>query len=190
MSLAVSRREELSGRRGSGRGRAARCPRRRMGRPLEDEAAAAAEFTCARLRPRGRSQAHEIPRKLLGQALGPWHPGAFSRQLTGRPRYPDGVPRRTRIGGLLALDGVQYGCGLDTARLEANGIQPSTRRIACPWDNARAEIVMKTSKHQAADGRTFRTTAEAGSAIGSFIDEVCYSRRLHSAVHYQMPSDP
>ena len=161
-----------------------------MDRPLEDEAAAAAELTGARLRPGGRSQADEIPRKLLGQALGPWHPGTFSRQVIGRPQYPDGVPRRTRIEGLLALDGVPYACGLDTARLEGKGIEPSTRRIACPWDNARAETLVKTSKHEAVDGSTFRTIAEAGSAIGSFIDEVCDSQRRHSALHYQVPSDP
>jgi len=49
--------------------------------PLEDEAAAAAEFACARLRPGGRSQADEIQRKLLGQALWPWLPGAHSGQV-------------------------------------------------------------------------------------------------------------
>ena len=51
-------------------------------------------------------------------------------------------------------------------------------------------FLMKTSKHETVDGSTFRTIAEAGAAIGSFIDEFCDSQRLHSALHYPVPSDP
>jgi putative transposase len=73
-------------------------------------------------------------------------------------------------------------------RLEAHGIQPSTSRIACPWDNAQAESFMKTLKQEEVDGRSYHTIGEAKSASGSFIDDVYYTHRLHSALNYQAPA--
>jgi transposase InsO family protein len=72
-------------------------------------------------------------------------------------------------------------------RLEAHGIQPSTSRIACRWDNAQAESFMKTLKQEEVDGRSYHTIGEAKSASGSFIDDVYYTHRLHSALNYQAP---
>jgi len=83
---------------------------------------------------------------------------------------------------------VQYACGTYIARLEAHGIQPSMSRIACPWDNAQAESFMKALKQEEVDGRSYRTIGEARSAIGSFIDDVYNTQRLHSALNYRAPA--
>ena len=42
--------------------------------------------------------------------------------------------------------GVQYACGDYIDRLEQAGIQPSMSRAGCPYDNAMAEKLMKTTK--------------------------------------------
>jgi transposase InsO family protein len=60
-------------------------------------------------------------------------------------------------------------------------------RIACPWDNAQAESFMKTLKHEEVDARNYRMIDDAKSAIGTFIDNVYNTQRLHSALNYQAP---
>ena len=61
-------------------------------------------------------------------------------------------------------------------------------RIACPWDNAHAASFMKTLKQEEVDGSIYRTIDEAKSVIGSFIDNVYNTQRLHSALNYQAPA--
>jgi len=83
--------------------------------------------------------------------------------------------------------GVQYACAEYVGRLDAEGIQPSMSRPACPWDNAMAESFMRTLKKEEVDGRRYRDLAEARTSIGQFIDDVYNAQRLHSALDYLPP---
>ena len=83
--------------------------------------------------------------------------------------------------------GVQYACAEYVARLDAEGIQPSMSRPACPWDNAMAESFMRTLKKEEVDGRRYRDLAQARTSIGQFIDDVYNAQRLHSARDYLPP---
>jgi len=85
--------------------------------------------------------------------------------------------------------GVQYACNDYTDLLELHDIRPSMSRIGCPYDNAKAESFMKTLKHEEVDGRTYRDTDEARSAIGAFFEDVYNRRRLHSALAYRPPAE-
>ena len=55
------------------------------------------------------------------------------------------LAREVIPGGLVHHSdrGVQYACGDYILRLQAHGIVPSMSRVACPYDNAMAERVMK-----------------------------------------------
>jgi transposase InsO family protein len=83
--------------------------------------------------------------------------------------------------------GVQYACGDYIARLEACGIQPSMSRTGCPYDNAMAESFMKTLKQEEVDGSAYRDIRHARQQIGSFLETVYNSQRLHSALDYRAP---
>lgn len=85
--------------------------------------------------------------------------------------------------------GVQYACRDYTALLEANAIQPSMSRVANPYDNAKAESFIKTLKHEEVDGRAYRDVEDARDRIGSFIEQVYNTQRLHSALAYRPPAE-
>jgi putative transposase len=85
--------------------------------------------------------------------------------------------------------GVQYACRDYVGLLEANAIQPSMSRVACPYDNAMAESFMKTLKHEEVDGRSYRDLAQARQAIEHFLEEVYNRQRLHSALAYHAPAE-
>jgi transposase InsO family protein len=85
--------------------------------------------------------------------------------------------------------GIQYACGDYTALLQAHDILPSMSRVGNPYDNAKAESFMKTLKQEEVDGRAYRDADQARQMIGSFIEDVYNSQRLHSALAYQSPTE-
>jgi transposase InsO family protein len=85
--------------------------------------------------------------------------------------------------------GVQYACKDYADLLAAHAIQPSMSRVGNPYDNAKAESFMKTLKQEEVDGRAYRDIAEARAAIGTFIDRVYNTARLHSALGYRSPAE-
>src|SRR5262249_13214943 len=85
--------------------------------------------------------------------------------------------------------GVQYACGDYVALLRAHAIQPSMSRVANPYDNAKAESFMKTLKHEEVDGRIYRDADQARAQIGTFIERVYNTQRLHSALDYRPPAE-
>ena len=105
---------------------------------------------------------------------------ALEMALAAREVFPGGLVHHSDRG-------VQYACGDYIARLQAAHIQPSMSRAGCPYDNAMAESFMKTLKTEEVDGRTYRDLAHATAAMGSFINDVYNTQRLHSALDYLSP---
>jgi putative transposase len=85
--------------------------------------------------------------------------------------------------------GVQYACGDYVERLATHQIEPSMSRVGNPYDNAKAESFMKTLKQEEVDGRSYRDIADARAEIGTFIDRVYNTSRLHSALGYRSPAE-
>jgi transposase InsO family protein len=85
--------------------------------------------------------------------------------------------------------GVQYACSDYVELLDTHAIQPSMSRVGNPYDNAKAESFMKTLKQEEVDGRAYRDIAEARAAIGTFIERVYNTSRLHSALGYRSPAE-
>jgi putative transposase len=85
--------------------------------------------------------------------------------------------------------GLQYACNDYTERLAARCIAISMSRVANPYDNAKAESFMKTLKAEEINGKAYATLDHARRDIGSFIDIVYNTQRLHSALGYKPPAE-
>jgi transposase InsO family protein len=99
--------------------------------------------------------------------------------------------RRPTWGSLIHHSdrGVQYACADYTKRLADHGIAASMSRVGNPYDNAKAESFMKTLKAEEVDGRLYRDRHEAARCIGSFIEQLYNTQRLHSALGYRPPAE-
>jgi putative transposase len=85
--------------------------------------------------------------------------------------------------------GVQYACADYSMLLEAHGITASMSRLGNPYDNAKAESFMKTLKAEQVDGTLYRDHHEAARCIGTFIERIYNTQRLHSALGYRPPAE-
>jgi putative transposase len=72
--------------------------------------------------------------------------------------------------------------------LAAHDITPSMSRVGNPYDNAKAERFMRTLKAEQIDGTLFRDRQHAERSIGTFIDRIYNSQRLHTALDYRSPA--
>ena len=60
-------------------------------------------------------------------------------------------------------------------------------RVGNPYDNAKAESLMKTLKHEEVNAKAYADLEDARRQIGAFIDTVYNAKRLHSALGYKPP---
>jgi putative transposase len=82
--------------------------------------------------------------------------------------------------------GVQYACEDYITLLEAHQITPSMSRVGNPYDNAKAESLIRTLKAEQVDARKWASLDELGQGLEQFFDYY-NQRRLHSALNYQSP---
>jgi putative transposase len=83
--------------------------------------------------------------------------------------------------------GIQYACGDYTELLAAHDITPSMSRVGNPYDNAKAERFMRTLKTEQVDGTLYRDLVQVRADIGSFIEQIYNTQRLHTALGYRSP---
>ena len=82
---------------------------------------------------------------------------------------------------------VQYASAEYAARLDTRGFQRSMSRPGNPYDNAKAESLMKRLKTEEAHGQAYANHEDARRRIGGFIEDVYNADRLHSALGYKLP---
>jgi putative transposase len=85
--------------------------------------------------------------------------------------------------------GVQYACSEYVAILLQHGIQISMSRVGNPYDNAKAESLIKTLKQEEVNGSSYRNCDHLLQSVADFIENVYNRRRLHSALGYQSPNE-
>lgn len=85
--------------------------------------------------------------------------------------------------------GVQYASTAYVDRLKSVGIQVSMSAQGNPYDNAKAESFFKTLKREEVYLKRYETLEEAQANIGTFIEEVYNTKRLHSSLGYVPPCE-
>lgn len=85
--------------------------------------------------------------------------------------------------------GVQYACREYVNLLLAAGARISMSAKGCPRDNAQAESLMRTLKHEEVYLQDYQTFAEADRSMDRFIEDVYNQKRLHSSLGYRPPNE-
>ena len=98
------------------------------------------------------------------------------------------VDRLVPVGIIHHSDqGIQYASADLVNRLQELGFQISMSRKGAPWENGRAESLIKTLKAEEVSLKQYRNIEQARRSIGHFLEEVYNQRRLHSALGYLPP---
>ena len=84
--------------------------------------------------------------------------------------------------------GTQYACSEYTEVLADHDITASMSRVGNPYDNAKAERFMRTLKTEQVDGTLYRDRRAAERSIGTFIERIYNTQRLHTALDYRSPA--
>jgi len=85
--------------------------------------------------------------------------------------------------------GSQYCSHEYTETLQALGTQISMADVGMSVDNPYAESMNKTLKQEEVYLKEYRTVDDARHSIGTFIEDVYNSRRLHSSLGYMPPEE-
>ena len=120
----------------------------------------------------GWSMAHHLRTELVLGAL----------NMAGAQRRPERVVHHSDRGA-------QYTSLAFGKRCREMGVIPSTGSAGDCFDNAMAESFFATLECELIDRRSFRTQAEARTAIFEFIEGWYNTRRRHSALGYLSPND-
>ena len=84
---------------------------------------------------------------------------------------------------------MQYACDEYVKLLREAGFRISMCRRGNPFDNAQAESLFKTLKHEEVNLTQYRSFEEAAASLHTFIEEVYNRERLHSAWGYCSPAE-
>jgi len=98
--------------------------------------------------------------------------------------------REVKVGLIHHSDrGVQYASTAYGDRLKSVGIHVSMSAQGNPYDNAKAESFFKTLKREEVYLKRYETLEEAQANIGTFIEDVYNTKRLHSSLGYVPPCE-
>jgi putative transposase len=123
-------------------------------------------------------------RRVVGWELGESLQAALALQALNRAVVDRVVP----VGIIHHSDqGIQYASADLVNRLQELGFQISMSRKGAPWENGRAESLIKTLKAEEVSLKQYRNIEQARRSIGHFLEEVYNQRRLHSALGYLPP---
>ena len=125
-------------------------------------------------------------RRIVGYAMDE----TMSDELVARALEQAISQRRPKAGLLVHSDrGSQYSSWRYRDILYRHGVRQSMSRKGNCWDNAPVESFFKTLKAEEVTDEQYRTREEARLAIFEYIEGFYNTRRLHSTLGYQTPTE-
>lgn len=124
-------------------------------------------------------------RRVIGYAVGP----VLDARLPLAALEAAVEARRPPTGCVHHSDrGTQYASRRYREALTAAGLRGSMSRAGNPYDNAQAESLMKTLKHDEIYLRHYRTMDDVLRHLSTYLEHTYNEQRLHSARGYLLPA--